>query len=227
MGKNLTQKTGFIIAVLVIFIYGIFGIPHGGLKQSIANRINLGLDLKGGTHLVLKVHTIEAVNSTTDRDVAALNTALASFGAHAVKLDPTAHPEVITITGGTANQASDIRGVLTGNEYAAYDLNSSNGTSTLTMKASAVSDSNAHTVDVSMEAIRQRIDSMGVSEPVIEKYGLGADQILVELPGVTDLAKVEGIIQSTAKLEIHEFVGTAYDTEADAFTAIGGAVPPD
>ena len=90
MGKNLARKTGFIIAVLVIFIYGIFGIPHGGLKQSLANRINLGLDLKGGTHMVLKVHTREAVNSTTDRDVASLNAALAPLSAHAVKLDPAA-----------------------------------------------------------------------------------------------------------------------------------------
>jgi preprotein translocase subunit SecD len=227
MGKNLTQKTGFIIAVLVIFIYGIFGIPHGGLKQSITNRINLGLDLKGGTHLVLKVHTIEAVNSTTDRDVAALNTALAALGAHAIKLDPTNHPEIITVTGGSANQSSEIRSVLTGNEYAAYDVTSSNGTFTLAMKLSAMNDSDAHTLDVSMEAIRQRIDSMGVSEPVIEKYGLGDDQILVELPGVTDLDHVKEIIQSTAKLEIHEVVGQPYDTEQAAITALGGVVPPD
>jgi len=53
MGKNLASRTGFIVVVLLIFTYGIFGIPHGGLKQSIQNRINLGLDLKGGTHLVL------------------------------------------------------------------------------------------------------------------------------------------------------------------------------
>ena len=56
MGKNLKGKTAFIIAVLVIFIYGIFGIPSGGLKQALTNRIHLGLDLQGGTHLVLQVH---------------------------------------------------------------------------------------------------------------------------------------------------------------------------
>ena len=227
MGKNLGQKTGFIIAVLVIFIYGIFGIPHGGLKQSLTDRIHLGLDLKGGTHMVLKVHTIEAVNSTTDRDVEGLNTALGALGAHAVKLDPTNHPEIITIQGGTPNQSSAIRSVLTGNEYAAYDLNSSNGTYTLTMKQSAINDSDQHTLDVSMEAIRQRIDSMGVAEPVIEKYGLGDDQILVELPGVTDLDHVRDIIQSTAKLEIHEVVGISYDTDAAALASLGGTIPPD
>ncbi len=69
MGKNLAGKTAFIVAVLVIFCFGIVGIPHGGLKQSITNRIQLGLDLKGGTHLVLEVHVDEAVASATDRDV--------------------------------------------------------------------------------------------------------------------------------------------------------------
>ena len=83
MGKNLASRTGFIVAVLLIFMYGIFGIPHGGLKQSLENRIHLGLDLKGGTHLVLQVHVAEAMNSSTDRDVQALNTALAATGATA------------------------------------------------------------------------------------------------------------------------------------------------
>ena len=105
MGKNLASRTGFIVAVLLIFTYGIFGIPHGGLKQSLENRINLGLDLKGGTHLVLQVHVAEAVNSSTDHDVQALNTALAATGATAAKLDP-AHPETITVSGGSPTQQS-------------------------------------------------------------------------------------------------------------------------
>ena len=67
MGTNLKGKAAFIIAVLVIFVYGIFGIPSGGLKQALTDRIHLGLDLRGGTHLVLQVHVQEAVNSATDQ----------------------------------------------------------------------------------------------------------------------------------------------------------------
>ena len=70
MGKNLKGRIVAIIAVLVIFVYGIFGIPTGGVKQALLNRIHLGLDLQGGTHLVLQVHVQEAVNSATDRDAA-------------------------------------------------------------------------------------------------------------------------------------------------------------
>ena len=84
--------------MLLISVYGIFGIPHGGLKQSLTNRIHLGLDLKGGTHLVLKVHAAEAIQSATDRDVARLNTALSGMGAQAAKLDPANNPGVITVT---------------------------------------------------------------------------------------------------------------------------------
>src|ERR1700761_1646125 len=107
MGKNLAGKTGFIIAILVIFVYGIFGIPHGGIKQSITDRIHLGLDLKGGIHLVLRVNAEEAINSATDRDVQRLNTALAGTGGSASKLDP-AKTDTITISGVQSAQASAV-----------------------------------------------------------------------------------------------------------------------
>jgi preprotein translocase subunit SecD len=95
------------------------------------------------------------------------------------------------------------------------------------MKQSTIRDLEARTLDTSIETIRERIDKLGVSEPVIEKYGLGDNQILVQLPGVDDPARVESIIQSTAKLEIHEVVGQPYPDEAQATTALGGVVPPD
>jgi len=226
MGKSLAGKTGFIVAILVIFVYGIIGIPTKGFKQALTDRIHLGLDLKGGTHLVLQVHVAEAINSATDRDVQRLTTALATTGATATKLD-VLHPETITINGVTPTQQSAVHDAITGNDYAGYDVASTAGGYTLTMKQSTIRDLEARTLDTSIETIRERIDKLGVSEPVIEKYGLGDNQILVQLPGVDDPARVESIIQSTAKLEIHEVVGTSYPDEQQALTALGGAVPPD
>ena len=226
MGKNLATRTGFIVAVLLIFIYGIFGIPHGGLKQSIENRINLGLDLKGGTHLVLQVHVAEAVNSSTDRDVQALNAALAATGATATKMDP-AHPETITISGGSTTQQSAVHDVLTGNEYAGYDVNSSgNGGYAMTLKQSTIRDIEARALDTSIDTISSRINKLGVSEPFVGKYGLGDNEILVQLPGVSDPGRVENIIQSTAKLEIHAVVGS-YGSVAEATQANAGGIPPE
>jgi preprotein translocase subunit SecD len=139
MGNKLAGRIGFIVAVLVIFIYGIFGIPHGSLKQSLTDRIHLGLDLQGGTRLVLQVHVADAKNSSTDRDVQRLNTALAATGATATKLD-VLHPEVITITGVTPTQQSAVHDILTGNDYATYDIGSTSGGYTLTMKQAAIRD---------------------------------------------------------------------------------------
>src|ERR1700760_4453815 len=115
MGKNLNGKIGFIIAILVIFVYGIFyglQLPHMGPWQSMKNgNINLGLDLRGGSHLVLKVKVEEAINSTTDRDMQRLNTELTADGATAGKPDP-AHPETIAVSGFQPAQQSAVRDVL-------------------------------------------------------------------------------------------------------------------
>ena len=230
MLKNSTGKIVFIFAVLLVFCYGIVGIPHGGLKQSIADRIHLGLDLKGGTHLVLAVHVAEAIGSATDRDVARIEAALQAAGvtgATVGKIDAT-RPDTISVTGVPVAKAGAVRTLLQGSDYSIYDLaTQADGSFKLTMKAGAIRDLEARTLDTSIETIRERIDKLGVSEPVIQKYGLGENQILVELPGVDDPARVEDIIQSTAKLEIHAVSGGPYADDAAALQANAGVIPPD
>jgi preprotein translocase subunit SecD len=230
MGKNLTGKLAFIVAVLVIFVFGIVGIPHGSLKQSITDRIKLGLDLKGGTHLVLEVHVAEAVVSATDRDAARIEADFVKAGVNGAsvgKTDP-ARPQTIVISGIPAGKLSDARSVLKGNDYSIYDVSSEgNGNSTLTMKQAALRDLETRTVDTSIETIRERIDKLGVSEPVIQKYGLGENQILVELPGIDNPAQVEEVIQSTAKLAIHAVVGGPFATDQEALQANAGVLPAD
>ena len=108
MGKNLAGKTAFIVAVLVVFVYGIFGIPKGGLKQAITNRIHLGLDLKGGTHLVLEVHVNEAVASAVDRDAVRLTTDLQAAGISGAAFRGTWTPYA-TASAATGCRARSIR----------------------------------------------------------------------------------------------------------------------
>jgi preprotein translocase subunit SecD len=230
MGKNLAGKSAFIVAVLVIFCFGIVGIPHGSLTQSIKDRINLGLDLKGGTHLVLEVHVAEAVGSATDRDVARLEGDLQKAGitgATVGKTDP-ARPQAIIVSGIPAAKLGDARSILQGNDYSNYDVvTAADGNSSLTMKQAAIRDLETRTLDTSIETIRERIDKLGVAEPVIQKYGLGENQILVELPGVSDPARVEEIIQSTAQLSIHAVTGGPYESDQAAMQANGGVIPAD
>jgi len=230
MGKNLAGKSAFIVAVLVIFCFGIVGIPHGGLTQSIKDRIHLGLDLKGGTHLVLEVHVAEAVASSTDRDVARIEEAFQKAGitgATVGKTDP-ARPQTIVVSGIPAAKVSDARSILQSNEYSSYDVAiTADGNAALTMKLAAIRDLGTRTLDTSIETIRERIDKLGVTEPVIQKYGLGENQILVELPGIDNSAEVEEVIQSTAKLSIHAVTGGPYESNQAALQANGGTIPAD
>lgn len=231
MSKNLTGKAAFIVAVLVIFAYGIFGIPHGGIKQSLQDRIHLGLDLKGGIHLVLRVRVAEALASDTDRDVQRIKGDLEKAGitgATVVKPDPTDHPEQIAVSGFAPAQASQVRSILTGSDYNTYDLSSNpDGSIKLTMQPGAIRDLDARTLQQSIETIRERVDTLGVAEPTIQQYGLGDNEILVELPGISDPGKVEDAIKSTSKLAVYAVVSGPYDTEQAALQALGGVVPPD
>ncbi|MGB0080582.1 MAG: protein translocase subunit SecD [Terracidiphilus sp.] len=246
MKKNLKNKIALIFAVLLICLYGIFGIPSGlsgkALLAAISNRIHLGLDLQGGAHLILRVQTLEAVNAETDNSVEEIQQDLkkANLGfSQVVKPEPlvedpstheeTGKPEVIRIDGTSQAQSDAINSLLTGNKYAnEYDLTGGNDTPfVLTMKPVFETDLKKRTVEEAIETIRDRVDALGVSEPLIQEYGLGADQILVELPGVSDLDQVKTVIRSTARLEIHAVDGGPFPSQDAALQSVNGALPPD
>jgi preprotein translocase subunit SecD len=236
MRKNLTQKTILIVAVIAVCVFGITGIPGGfsvaALKQSILNRIQLGLDLKGGTHLILQVMVDEAIATTTDSDAEHIKQALQSNGVtvgSVLKPDAKNHPELIQINNAPLEHSSDIRSLLDAQYGQQYDITSSaNGTTwTLTMKPSAQTDIKDRALQQSIEVIRQRVDSLGVTEPIVQPYNLGSDQILVELPGIDDFSRVRSVIQSTARLELHLVLGGPYTNEQDALQQLGGSIPYD
>jgi preprotein translocase subunit SecD len=232
MKKNLTAKVILIIAVLIFFLFGIFGIPKSytpaGLLAALQERIHLGLDLKGGTHLILQVQVNDAVNADTDRaverlkeDLKAKNIAYAEIS----KPNPQQNPELIVVKGVPSESIGDFRS-LVGDRLPDYDLASGPENSfTLTMKPSIVKDTKNKAVQQAIETIRNRIDQLGVSEPVIQEHGLGDYQILVQLPGVDDPARVKEIMQSTAMLEIRQAIGGPYSSEQEAMQANGGLLP--
>ena len=236
MKKNLNSKIALIVAVLVICVYGIFGVPSGvtgkALMDAMAKRIHLGLDLRGGVHLILQVVVEEAVNSETDNTVGRvqqdMKTASLSFS-QAFKPDPVNKPEAIRLEGITPGKGSDVRSLLEGKYSGEYDVTGggADNSFTLTMKPMVETALEKKTVQQAIETIRERVDTLGVSEPKIEEYGLGANQILVELPGIDDLDRVMSIIQSTARLEIHAVVGGPYKDDQEALSSVGGAVPAD
>src|SRR6516165_3963956 len=106
MNKNLGWKVALIVGTLLVFLYGIFGVPHSfsgqGLLSAMTDRIHLGLDLKGGTHLILQVQVNDAVNVDSDNAVERLKEDLRTHKinyADITKPDPTNNPDKIVIKG--------------------------------------------------------------------------------------------------------------------------------
>ena len=240
MHKNLLPKTLLIIGTLLIFVYGIFlGTDPGkaidawkqeGVLGAIQQNIHLGLDLKGGTHLILQVAVNEAVNADTDRTLSALKDDLTKAGIPSpdiTKADPVNHPEVMQIRGVPPDKLGALRETINDN-FPQYELQSGpNNIYQFVMKPSEVTSLKQRAVQQAIETIRNRVDQFGVTEPTIQEHGMGEYQILVELPGVDDPARVRELIQSTAMLEIRQSIGGPYPDEQSALQANGGTIPPD
>ncbi len=234
MNKNLGWKVIVIFATLLFFLFGIVGIPDkwsgSGLLEALQNRIHLGLDLKGGTHLILQVQVNDAVNVDSDNAVERLKADLRARKinyAEISKADPVNSPEKIVLKGVPPESRSDLLSAVQ-DRLPEYNLTSgAENTWTISMKPQALADLKNRAVTQAIETIRNRIDQLGVSEPVIEEHGLGQYQILVQLPGVDDPARVKDIMQSTAMLEIRQSFGGPYPSEQAALQDKGGVLPPD
>ena len=241
MNKNLGWKLIVSIVVVLVFVYGIFGIPSGVSGGALADAlfkespfrhgISLGLDLRGGTHLILQVQVNDAVNSTSDRAVDLLKDEMSRRKINYTdisKPDPTNNPDQIVVKGVTAaDQRSDLEGIIN-DRLPEYDHRTGAENSiTLNMKLSNLNDIKNRAVEQAIETIRSRIDALGVSEPIIQQHGLGQYQILVQLPGVDDPTRVKDIIKSTAMLEIKQVLGGPYTSEAEALQQNGGMYPPN
>ncbi len=234
MKTNIRTRLIVITAVLVVFVFGIFRVPHGlsgsALRQAVLQNIHLGLDLKGGMHLILQVRVDEAISAETDTDVASIQSDLQKngiTGAVVSKPDPK-RADFIQVANVPADHANDVRSILESSYSSRFDITPGVGNSwTLTMKPTVESEAKQRALDQAIEVIQTRTNTLGVSEPIIEPYQLGSYQILVELPGVDDLGRVKDVIQSTARLEAHEVMGGPWPDQQSALQAIGGYLPPD
>jgi len=242
MKKNLLWKLVVIILTLLIFAWGIFlgndpekslaAIKQNGWLAGLQQNIHLGLDLKGGTHLILQVMVNDAVSADSDQVIERLKDDLRQKNisyADISKPDPTANPDRIVIKGVGPNNSSALKTIVD-ERLPEYTLQQGvEGSYVLAMKQQALTQLKSRAVEQAIETIRNRIDQLGVSEPVIQEHGLGDYQILVQLPGVDDPARVKDIMQSTAMLEIRQAMdnGVSYPSEAAALSAHGGILPAD
>ena len=205
MSSNLRWKVVTILTVFVIFFgLGVYPIlasryhaPAPGWLMD--KQLKLGLDLKGGVHLVLRVETDDALRLVTEQEMERLREELKTRNIPVGTLDA---PDVIHFKVTGVPPAQDAAFRTAANEVQAnFDRGSGvNGTYTFTMKPNIQVNLREESVIQARQTIERRINELGVAEPSIAQQG--TDQILVQLPGVTDIDRAKSIIGSPGLLEL-------------------------
>jgi preprotein translocase subunit SecD len=235
MNPNLKWKALFILAVILFCIYFLLGLPTfptslALVKDNFNRQIKLGLDLQGGTHLILQVQVKEAIAQETDQMVDRLTTQLRTKNIHydeVRRVDDT-HILVRNID---PSQLSQFRDILSAQYTNDWDLTPAAGDPsgyTLTRRPSAIAQTQESTMTQSLETIERRINALGLTEPTIQRRGGRNDnEILVQLPGEGDPTRAKAVIQAGGQLELRlvEDVRT-YSSESEALVAHGGILPP-
>jgi len=237
MQTKLRGRVILIAVVIVACILGITGFPKNvqELKENVHNRIHFGLDLKGGTHMVLRVQVEDAVNIIADQanerlkdELKAKNIAYADVKrSDLTDSQPPVHR--IELRGVPQEKSADLKALVT-EQFPDWELANYPGDPTgwlLTMKTTSGVNLRNQAQLQAMETIRRRVDAYGVAEPTIAEYGQGDFELVVELPGVDDPTRVKDLIQSTALLELKLVQDGPYPSREAGLAAHGGVLPPD
>lgn len=216
MRKGLRWKVILAVGVTALAIY---------LAYPPAQKINLGLDLQGGIHLVLQVVTEDAITIETDQEITRLQDQLK-------KKDITYKTIVkrklgqLSVQGILSDQEGKLRDLLD-ESFQEWDYSIISDAATLTMKPSVQQYLKEQSVTQALETIRNRVDQFGVAEPTIQRQGLAGDRIIIELPGVDDPERVKNLIKTTAILEWKLVKAGPAPDEQTLLAPYGGTVPED
>jgi preprotein translocase subunit SecD len=243
--KNLLQRAVIIAVVTLVSLYVVMGprrrprasdFTWTGIKKTLAENIRLGLDLKGGSHLVMRVKTDEFLKRlTNDHAVAAMNSAKeAGFPVKDARpaINGNTYSFVLEL-----NDASRINEVVdevnrkVGLEN--WSANPSGNTITWTLGATAQDVLAEQATEQADRIIRSRLDAVGVAEPLVQRHGARTShQILVQMPGIQDPQRVKELMAAESKLELVHVVSPpspsppqTYATEQEAIASLGGSVP--
>jgi len=182
-------------------------------------RLRLGLDLRGGMHLVLQVVTDDALRATLDDAIQQTRTEVLRKGVpigSSGRIDTTA----FFIDGIGAARAKDVQDVFDRffrNNWTVAEPGE--GRFEVRMTSTYVRQLERETLREAMRTLGRRVNELGVAEPVIAEHGDRGDQILVQLPGVTDAEQAKRVIKRTAQLSLKIVESSAPTREA--------LLPPD
>ena len=251
--SSLWIRTAIIIAITLIGIYLVFG-PRGsvtasaftwqGIKENLAKNINLGLDLRGGSHLVMRVKTDDYLKTLTENNAQAAVTAAKE--ARDDNGNPFAVGDVsnvaengnysITLNVGDASQIDAIVSAVKKKvDFNNWTESKSGNAVTWTLPAQQQGILKTQAVDQALKIIDSRINAFGVKEPTLQRYGAeSAGQILLQMPGVDDPERVKKLIGAESNLTLMKVVSPPspasvqmYPSEQAALQSLGGTLPPN
>ncbi|MAL80160.1 MAG: protein translocase subunit SecD [Sneathiella sp.] len=222
-----------IIVVLLVCAFGvIYTLPNFVSKSSLSGlpdwlptkQLNLGLDLQGGSHLLLQVDAGAVKLKMMESLVDAVRDSLRQQGDNVGYRDLKHDSNVISFTlrdpadeAKARERLADLSNIMPNGQRDVVISFDEGGLVTLTPSEAAITARLSAAVDQSIEIVRRRVDETGVNEPNIQRQG--QDRILVQLPGVDDPDRVKRLLGETAQLTFH-----LVDLTADLGAA--GRVPP-
>src|SRR2546426_7444015 len=245
--RNLFQRTIIIAVVTLVGIYIVIGPRHrpslrdftwSGIKTTLATNIKLGLDLKGGSHLVMRVKTDEFLKSLTLNNANAIQAAAkdAGFPVKEVRTETTADNYRITLEVLDASKLGEIQEAVKKKvDLSDWSVSNSGNTITWTLTPTAQRNLAEQATEQAQRIIESRLDAVGVAEPLVQRHGShSSHQILVQMPGIQDPERVKQLLKAESKLELVHVVSPpspssvqTYNSEEEARASLGGTAPPN
>lgn len=244
--SSLWIRTILIVLVTLFGIYLVIGPRHSftasdfsweGIKRNVADNINLGLDLKGGTHLVMRVKTDEYLATLTREDMnAAVNAAkeanlpvtdgsvVTENGTYSATLNLTDPAQADAVVDAVKKKV----------DFGGWDQTTNGNQITWTLPTQLQNTMKDQAVNQAMQIIESRINAFGVAEPTLQRHGAtNSGQILLQMPGVDDPERVKNLLNADSNLSLMEVVSPpnpnlqTYPTKEAALQSIGGKETAD
>ena len=242
--QNLLQRIIIISVVTLVSLYLVIGprrkptlndFTWSGIKTTVANNIHLGLDLKGGSHLVMKVKTDDFLKNLTEGNALAVQNAAKDAGSPAKEVRAETAGDyrvVLEATDGSKLDAIE-EAVRKKVDLSEWTVSKSGSTIAWTLTPSAQRALAEQATEQAHKIILSRLEGVGVVEPLVQRHGAqNSHQILVQMPGIQDPERVKQLLKADSNLEMVHVVSPpspspaqTYNTREEAVASLGGTVP--